>query len=210
MTRLQQYTDQQSRMARSFSRGGGCCQVTCEACERTYFVTSAGHGDYSEGELEGLLLRAHENPDEYIEVDDFGSVSTMIHPGTGKSVVVGCLCDPTKNLSEFIERHAEELKDYLTLYFRDIHTAASAMVEESAKALASLGWSEMSVAPKTTERIEVELKDGSIVEAHWASDLSGEEQPPFQGWFVERGDGFSQVFPIHWRKVKPNGSGKSS
>lgn len=201
MTRLEQYTDQQSRMARAFSYGGTCCQVTCEACERTYFVTSDGHGDYSEGELEHLRKLSSVNTGRYIEVDDFGSVSTMIHPCTGKSVVVGCLCDPTKNLSDFIERNAEELKGYLTLYFSDVRKAAAALVEESAKALADLGWSDMAVAPKTTEWIEVELKDGSIVNVHWASNLSCEEWQPYQGWFVKRGDGYSQVFPIHWRKI---------
>lgn len=31
---------------------------------------------------------------------------------------------------------------------------------------------------------------------HWAEDLSGEEQPPFRGWFYANGDyGFAQISP---------------
>lgn len=35
---------------------------------------------------------------------------------------------------------------------------------------------------------------------HWASDLSGEEQPPFKGWFRQVGAGFQEVPkpPTHW------------
>jgi hypothetical protein len=31
--------------------------------------------------------------------------------------------------------------------------------------------------------VEVMLFDGTTTEVHWACDLSGEEQPPFIGWF---------------------------
>ncbi len=33
---------------------------------------------------------------------------------------------------------------------------------------------------------------------HWASDLSGEEQPPFQGWFYNNGSAFTPVTPLAW------------
>lgn len=77
----------------------------------------------------------------------------------------------------------------------------------------------MKTAPKDCTWVLVELPDGSHTEAHWASDLSGEEQPAFRGWF-ERGDrGFVEVpDPVRWRhltntfglgdKVKANGWGE--
>lgn len=71
MASLGEYTEQQSRFYLSFSRGGTCCSDTCEACGRTYFITSQGHGDYNEGELESLREKAAAEPDKYIEVPDF-------------------------------------------------------------------------------------------------------------------------------------------
>jgi len=114
---LTDYTDQQSRIEKAFSYGGACCQVDCQACGRTYFVTSEGHGDYEEGELEGLLENAKQSPDTFIEVPDYSYVSTMVHPMTNEEVVVGCLCDPTAGLSEMFESHAEEITKYLVLYW---------------------------------------------------------------------------------------------
>ena len=40
---------------------------------------------------------------------------------------------------------------------------------------------------------------------HWAQDLSGEEQPPFRGWFTDAGFGFREVYPAptHWRRLPP-------
>lgn len=114
---LEQYTDQQARYALAFTSHGTSCSVTCEACNRTYFVTSPGHGDYEDGELEGLRARAESALDRYIEVPDFDSVSfTWIG---GKQVVVGCLCDPTKRHSEWIEAHAEQVTAYLVDYWTD-------------------------------------------------------------------------------------------
>lgn len=45
----------------------------------------------------------------------------------------------------------------------------------------------------------VRRKDGREVEAHYACDLSGENQPPFEGWFERRGTYFSAVEPVAWR-----------
>ena len=46
---LTDYTDQQARMDDAFSQGGTTCDTQCEECERTYFVTSLGYGDYDDG-----------------------------------------------------------------------------------------------------------------------------------------------------------------
>ena len=48
-------------------------------------------------------------------------------------------------------------------------------------------WQPISTAPKNAKSIRVLMKDGTIHEdAHWAQDLSGEDQPPFIGWFIPR------------------------
>ena len=194
MTHLNQFTDQQSRIDRAFSIVASSCTAYCEACGRTFFVTSQGHGDYDEGELERLHNLAEEQPDKYIEVSDFGSVSMMYLPDSRshKNVVIGCLCDPTKWLSEFIEGYAEELT---------VRLEAARQKREADEALAALGWSQMECAPRDTTWIDVETTDGTICAAHWACDLSGEEQPPFEGWFTGEGQNgpFRQVHPIHWR-----------
>jgi hypothetical protein len=45
-------------------------------------------------------------------------------------------------------------------------------------------------------------KDGTVVEPmHFASDTSGDEQPPFHGWFVPVGNGFGQVHPVEWQPL---------
>ncbi|ACK82503.1 hypothetical protein [Methylorubrum extorquens] len=48
--------------------------------------------------------------------------------------------------------------------------------------------------------------------AHWAEDLSGEEQPPFRGWFYATGYGFAQLpgVPKRWRPLpaSPASSGQ--
>ncbi len=138
MTRLEQYTDQQARIDDAFGFGGTLCSVLCTDCDRTYFVTSPGHGDYEEGEIEDLRERAEREPDKYIEVSDFDSVSFMIHPGTGKQIVTGCICDPTRGLSEWIESHAQQLTKYLWLYWESRRKKAERENREAAHALAAL------------------------------------------------------------------------
>lgn len=72
-------------------------------------------------------------------------------------------------------------------------------------------WLSMDDAPKG-RTVRVKLKSGKITEAHFAQDLSGEDQPPFKGWFTLRSAahpeyGFIQIDdPISWKpmKGKPN------
>lgn len=46
-------------------------------------------------------------------------------------------------------------------------------------------WLPMTSAPKNCTHVRVLMKEGTVHEdAHWASDLSGEDQPPFEGWFI--------------------------
>lgn len=58
-------------------------------------------------------------------------------------------------------------------------------------------WRDMDSAPKDATWIRVLLEDGAECRAHWACG-GGEEQPPFKGWFVARGDYFSEVEPLKW------------
>jgi len=61
-------------------------------------------------------------------------------------------------------------------------------------------WNAMATAPVNAKRVKVILADGTIYpDAHFAMDLSGEEQPPFIGWFVRRGRSFCEIStPVGW------------
>jgi hypothetical protein len=118
---LEVYTLRQSRLDRAFSRGGCCAALTCH-CGRTYFVTSEGHGDYGEGELEELRRNAEKEPDKYIEVPDFSCVANLYIDG--KELVIGCKCGGADRYAEWIESHAVELTEYLKLYWEDQYREA--------------------------------------------------------------------------------------
>lgn len=66
------------------------------------------------------------------------------------------------------------------------------------------GWNSMKDAPRNCKHVQVILRDGTIhKDAHFASDLSGEDQPPFEGWFIACGKpeyGFRGIDdPIGWK-----------
>lgn len=65
------------------------------------------------------------------------------------------------------------------------------------------GWQPMELAPKNATTVNLLLKTGAIVRAHWEQDLSGECCPPYQGWF-KKGETYNQYVafePIGWRPV---------
>lgn len=65
-------------------------------------------------------------------------------------------------------------------------------------------WWFISSAPRDATWIEVMMWDGTIHRAHWAEDLSGEEQPPFRGWFISTVSGLSFIqipTPELWRDI---------
>lgn len=69
-----------------------------------------------------------------------------------------------------------------------------------------MDWQPISTAPMNSEWVEVKLKGGAVYVAHYASDLSGEEQSPFEGWFTGMYDPFFRQIaePEMWRPyVKP-------
>jgi hypothetical protein len=66
----------------------------------------------------------------------------------------------------------------------------------------------MQSAPRRGEWVTGQLYDGSVVRMHYAQDMSGEVQPPFEGWFervdVSGGPGyFRQVRPASWKPITP-------
>lgn len=69
-------------------------------------------------------------------------------------------------------------------------------------------WCPISAPYPRGKDLEVELPDHSVCVAHWASDLSGEEQPPYQGWFTAETGGGRRVCyrqiprPIAWRLLR--------
>lgn len=57
-------------------------------------------------------------------------------------------------------------------------------------------WQPMATAPKDCTWIIVLTEEGDEERVHWAEDLSGEDQPPFRGWFKDHPSpncGFIQV-----------------
>jgi hypothetical protein len=78
------------------------------------------------------------------------------------------------------------------------------------KALQAEGWQPMATAPKggyPIQHVQLLEADGTIhKDAHWACDLSGEEQPAFMGWFVPSGSyNYVEVErPKAWRPMQPS------
>jgi hypothetical protein len=64
------------------------------------------------------------------------------------------------------------------------------------------GWKPMRTAPKGGMHIRCMVADGTIHDdVHWASNLTGEEQPGFQGWFIPIKNGFQQILPTAWQDI---------
>ena len=68
-------------------------------------------------------------------------------------------------------------------------------------------WRPMFCAPVSRCQ-DVEVWDGTrIVVSHFAQDLSGEDQPPFSGWFIPIMDDHDRVLyytgikPLRWRPI---------
>ena len=68
-------------------------------------------------------------------------------------------------------------------------------------------WQPISTAPRNASKFRAKMKDGTIHEdVHWACDLSGDEQPPFKGFFIPIGNpcnyynGIEE--PEFWMEIK--------
>jgi hypothetical protein len=73
-------------------------------------------------------------------------------------------------------------------------------------------WRDMSSAPKDATWVEVKSRNGMTWAAHWAQDLSGEEQPVFSGFFVFDGPtGYRELSHIEgWRPLNPDNAFRAS
>lgn len=82
---------------------------------------------------------------------------------------------------------------------------------------AAEGWQPAATAPQTATWVQLgyaekNAREAAIVVAHWASDMSGEEQPPFEGWFRhnlgDRGHSYGFVEApkgfLAWRPLWPS------
>lgn len=84
---------------------------------------------------------------------------------------------------------------------------SAALVESALAApIGSEAWQPMASAPRNATWVQVKMKTGETMEAHWASDLSGEDQPPFEGWFTHGGENYFRWIPdpIAWRAKPQN------
>lgn len=59
-------------------------------------------------------------------------------------------------------------------------------------------WQHPMHAPQNGKEFWAEDSTGKLVVAHWASDLSGEEQPPFQGFFKWNGCMYQEILIKRW------------
>lgn len=64
-------------------------------------------------------------------------------------------------------------------------------------------WEPMKTAPRDATEIVGLMPDGNERTIHWASDLSGSEQPPFEGWFYRLGSRYVGCEPVKWRPLPP-------
>ncbi len=68
-------------------------------------------------------------------------------------------------------------------------------------------WLDPKDAPRNATWFIGKLKDGDVCKVHYACDLSGEEQPAFEGFFRSSGSHNSQVDLIGWMplldKIEP-------
>ena len=199
------YTDRQARLARAFCHSGTSCVVECD-CGRIHFVSASGHGDYEDGELEKLQQDAEKEPTKYVEEAHYDTIDVLnIH---GMTLIPDCPCGKAERYAAFLEDHAEEVAVFVASYLTDQRKEAEAIAAESKRLLDQLeaaqaadGWLPIKSGPHNLALVEVKDEAGVVyADAHWASDLSGEEQPPFEGWFIPIGSGYRQIDkPKYWR-----------
>lgn len=178
---------------RAFTTGVTGCVDTCD-CDRVFYDTYNDY-DWGEGELEQLGNNPGATALDY-SVSQFywGGRYYCCDCDCWKSTVDAAITAPANNASQIIEyygleqtRKEQEFKDAPSLY------------------PVNAGWREMHDAPRDSSYVDLFLKSEKVVEkAHWACNLSGEEQPPFKGWFIKSGSGYAEVkgTPVAWKYNK--------
>lgn len=101
-----------------------------------------------------------------------------------------------------------ELRPAVAQAVQSLKDRNAELERELAKLNQIVDWQPWDAAPKDASEILVQAKDKrgylSFHVIHWASDLSGEEQPPFRGWFYKPGEnGFAEfrLTPVRWRRI---------
>ncbi len=108
-----------------------------------------------------------------------------------------------------IQDHIRSRRGEAVIPGMKVSDAISSAVDAVLVKLAEDPWQPIETAPKnaTTVRLRNGVRE---LEGHWASDLSGSEQPPFQGWFEALHDPHSGNLmynreivpaPTEWRPV---------
>lgn len=102
---------------RAFDSGVGGCVRTCE-CSQIFFDNTNGY-DWEPGELDRLLANPKARPVDYpVETLNF----------EGKEVVTDCDCwhKRAKELMAFIDWHADQIAEFLTLRKKEKQRIADA------------------------------------------------------------------------------------
>lgn len=128
----------------------------------------------------------------------------------GNEYVNECDCwhERAKQIMGFLDAHAQEIGDYFRLERQRLLRLSERFPDDIKAAIElppkfkpiEIERETVNTAPRNATWIMGYYADDKSTKIiHWAQDLSGEDQPPFQGWFNER---FAQVdTPDGWRKL---------
>jgi hypothetical protein len=181
---------------------GTYAAVTCD-CGITYFVSPPEYSDsYNEGEYERLLEQSEENPDKFKQT--YGCISYG-HIDS-RCIVLDCECKTADKYENFILNHKELISSFLNASLkRDVTEAVNAFNSNKIKTkdeVINEYWFDLDSAPKDSSWFLGLTEEETIEEVHYACDLSGEEQPPFKGYFKRVGTYFSEVKITKWKPLK--------
>lgn len=145
-------------------------------------------GTWEEGELEKLQAQAKTDPKKYMALDrdayttNFCGHEWMWECQECRREALGMMNRIwafRATIAKFINRRVE------TEAKRAVEELQTCTLREHLNPDAP-GWQPMGTAPKNATEVTLKMNTGAIYpRAHWAQNLSGEEQPAFAGWFVQ-------------------------
>ena len=174
------------------------CRRTCN-CE-TEFYDPTGERDWEDGELEAL-----EADSKAIALNH--SVGTLRFGGDEYVIDCDCWKEKAESWIAVFESHRMQIADFFGREKTKALERAQAMADLVPESFAPTpDWKPMDSAPMNSTRVNLMMKNGAVVYgAHWACDESGEEQPPFRGWFIrdEKARCFKEVEgkPYWWQEA---------
>lgn len=174
----------------AFRASSVSCRERCE-CGQQFYDGSDNSWDWNEGELEELQTNA--------TCLNYGVELVNIEGGY---YVRDCHCWHSRaiQIMHFLDAFDTKIAEYFKL--------EKSRKEDEAKRAVTInilynemkdGWREMGSAPRDATTLEVLMHNRTTKHAHWAQDLSGEEQPIFRGWFDE--NRYQIEDPIAWRYI---------